>query len=292
MKILGTGMRGLVGSRVQELLSEYKFENLDRTSGVDITNAEQVFSSIGNSKAEIVLHLAAKTDVDGCEKDKTLGKNGDAWKINVGGTQNISDACSESGKKLIYISTDFVFDGDIADGEFYTEEDVPNPINFYAQTKYEGEKIVQNSKVSWIIARLAYPYRASFEKNDFFRAILKRLQNGEGVSAVTDHYFCPTFIDDVALALGKLIESSSEGIFHIVGSQCLTPYNAAKAVAEEFGLDTSAVSKTTREEFFKDRAPRPLRLALKNDKIRGLGVDIRGFSEGLQEIKHQLNLQA
>jgi len=288
MKILGTGMRGLVGSRVQELLSEYEFENLDRASGIDITNTEQVSTSIEKSDAKIVLHFAAKTDVDGCEKDKSLGKDGDAWKINVEGTQNVSDACSKSGKKIIYISTDFVFDGNIADGKFYTEADNPNPLNWYAKTKYEGEKVVQGSASPWIIARLAYPYRASFEKNDFFRAILKRLQNGEKVAAVTDHYFCPTFIDDAAFALGKLIESNWEGIFHVVGSQCLTPYDAANSVAGEFGLDRSLISKTTREEFFKDRAPRPLRLALKNDKIDRLGTKLRTFEEGIKEIKNQL----
>ncbi len=287
MKILGTGMNGLIGSRIIELLKEkYEFENLDRTSGVDITDKEKVSEHIKSSDAEVVLHLAAKTDVDGCEKDKDLGENSDAWKINVEGTRNVAQSASESGKKLIYISTDFVFDGNIDSDKFYTEEDIPNPINFYAKTKFEGEKIVQSLGENWIIARLAYPFRANFSKNDFMRAILKRLQEGLTVVAIEDHIFCPTFIDDVALALDTLIANDSKGIFHVVGSQALSPYDASLLIAGNFNLDASLISKTTREDFFKDRAPRPFRLALKNDKIKKLGIKMRTFEEALTEIKN------
>src|SRR3989344_9155773 len=166
MKILGTGLTGLVGSRIVELLSDsYEFENISRNTGVDITDKEKIIEKIKSSDAAIVLHLAAKTDVDGCEKDKALGEIGDAWKINVEGTRNVADACRESRKKLIYVSTDFVFDGT---REAYAEDDTPNPINWYGKTKYEGEKIVQNLLTPWLIVRIAYPYRASFAKLDFF----------------------------------------------------------------------------------------------------------------------------
>ncbi len=288
MKILGTGMRGLIGSRIIELLKDkYEFENLDRTSGVDITNREKILEVLMASDAKIVLHLAAKTDVDGCEKDKELAEFGDAWKINVEGTRNVSEACLKSGKKIIYVSTDFVFDGKIEEGEFYSEEDIPNPINWYAKTKYEGEKIIQELN-DWIIIRLAYPYRASFEKNDFMRVILNRLKQNQPVVAITDHIFCPTFIDDVANAIDKLLETDSRGIFHAVGGQCLTPYEAAGEIARQFNLDNALISKTTREEFFKDRAARPFRLALKNDKIGKLGVSMKTFEQGLKAMKTQL----
>lgn len=289
MKILGTGLTGLVGSRIVELLGEkHEFVNLDRTLGIDITDKDKVSEAIKASNAEIVIHLAAKTDVDGCEKDRELGENGDAWRINVDGTRNVAQACLESNKKLIYISTDFVFDGEIGPEEFYTEEDAPNPVNFYAKTKYEGEKVVQGFGENWAIVRLAYPYRANFEKNDFMRAILNRLRQNQPVAAITDHIFTPTFIDDAAFALDKLIESNSRGIFHAVGGQSLTPYDAAQIIAAEFNLDKSLISKTTREEFFKERAPRPFRLALKNDKIGKLGIRMKTFEQGLKEIKNQL----
>ncbi|MDP2585439.1 MAG: SDR family oxidoreductase [Candidatus Levybacteria bacterium] len=288
MKILGTGLDGLVGSRIVKLLRDrHEFENLSFSTGVDITDRNTVFQKIKSSDAQIVLHLAAKTDVDDCELDKPLREKGDAWKINVLGTQNIVDGCSQSNKKIIYISTDFVFDGT---KKTYSEEDTPNPINWYAKTKYEGEKIVQNLKTPWMIVRIAYPYRAQFERLDFARAILKRLQEGLSVAAVTDHIFTPTHIDDIASAFDMLINKNSQGVFHVVGNQSLTPYDAALLVAKTFDFDQNLISKTTRKEFFKDRAQRPFQLRLKNDKITELGVRMRTFEQGLREIKYQMSL--
>jgi len=288
MKILGTGLDGLVGSRIVELLgNKHQFENLSIITGVDITDRDTVLEKINSSDAQIILHLAAKTDVDGCELDKSLGEKGEAWKINVEGTRNVADACLNSNKKLIYISTAFVFDGT---KKIYLEEDLPNPLSWYAKTKYEGEKIIKALKTPWIIARIDSPYRATFEKLDFVRAILKRLQERLPVAAVEDHIFTPTLIDDIASAIDALIKNDSQGIFHIVGSQSLTPFDAAVLIAKEFGLDSSKITRTTKAEFFKNRAPRSFQLALKNDKIARLGVQMRTFEEGLREIKSQINL--
>ena len=97
MKILATGLNGLVGSRIEELLKEtYEFGNISRSKGVDITNASQVIKTITSSDADIVLHLAAKANVDACEADKPLGENGEAWKINVEGTRNVVEGCKQS----------------------------------------------------------------------------------------------------------------------------------------------------------------------------------------------------
>lgn len=286
MRILGTGLRGLVGSRIVELLKDrYEFE----ISDIDITDRQKIIDKIKGSDASVILHLAAKTNVDGCELDKPLGKEGEAWKINVEGTKNMVEACRETNKKLIYISTDFVFDGTNPPAGGYQEEDTPNPLNWYAKTKYEGEKIVQTLKSFWIIVRIAYPYRAQFERLDFARAILKRLQDGLPVAAVKDHIFTPTFIDDIALAIDTLIKNNSQGILHCVGSQSLTPFDASVLIAKEFDLDMSKISGTTRAEFFNNRAPRSFQLALKNDKITRLGVRMRTFEEGLREIKSQLS---
>lgn len=289
MKILGTGLDGLVGSRIVELLNgKHEFENVSLSMGVDITDRNAVLEKIKSSDAQIVLHLAAKTDVDGCELDKSLSKDGEAWKINVEGTRNVAEVCSQANKKLMYVSTDFVFDGKNPPVDGYSEEDIPNPINWYAKTKYEGEKIVKALKTPWIIVRIAYPYRANFMKLDFFRAILNRLKNSEAIAAVTDHVFTPTFIDDIAFALDVLISNNYQGVFHVVGSQSLTPFDAANLIAQEFELDKSKINKTMRSEFFNNRAFRPFQLTLKNDKITKLGIRMRTFEEGLKEVKSQM----
>ncbi len=289
MKILGTGLTGLVGSRIVELLKDkYEFESISRSTGIDIEDKNGVLEKIKFSDASIVLHLAAKTDVDGCEKDKSSGEEGEAWRINVEGTSNVADACLTSNKKLIYVSTDFVFDGANPSAGGYSEEDIPNPINWYAKTKYEGEKIIQNLKIPWIIVRIAYPYRANFPKLDFCRTILERLKKKLPIAAVADHVFTPTLIDDISFALDALISDNSQGVFHAVGNQSLTPYEASLMIAKIFNFDQNLISKTTRAEFFKDRAPRPFQLKLKNDKIQGLEIRMSTFEEGLRKIKDQM----
>lgn len=289
VKIVGTGLTGLVGSRIVELLSKrFEFENLSLETGIDITDRQLVTKRIEESGARIILHMAAKADVDGCEQDKQLGKNGSAWKVNVEGTGNVVAACKKDKKKIVYISTDFVFDGNRTSGA-YTEDDTPNPLNWYGKTKFEGERIIENAHVPYIIARIAYPYRADFPiKKDFVRAIVDRLKNGKQVLAVVDHIMTPTFIDDIARAMGRLMSNDATGIYHVVGSQHIDPYEASLAIAREFGYDTSLIKKTTRAEYFSGRAPRPFRLALKNDKIAKLGVRMSGFEEGLEEIQKQL----
>jgi dTDP-4-dehydrorhamnose reductase len=288
-KIAGIGITGLVGSRVVELLSDtYEFQNYSTQNGFDITKPETLHT-FRNSDADIVLHFAAKADVDGCELDKPFGKDGPAWQINVEGTRNIAKLCHETRKKMLYVSTDFVFSGENTPDGGYSESDSPDPINWYAVTKYEGEKVVQDVLQDWIIVRPAYPYRAKFDaKKDFVRAIIDRLRSGQSVAAITDHYMTPTFIDDFAIALAALLQSDISGIYHVVGSESVTPYDASMLIANTFGLDAGHISRTTREEYFSGKAQRPFNVSLKNDKIRKLGIEMKTFREGLEVLKKQL----
>ncbi len=297
MKILATGLSGLVGSRIEELLKDrYEFDS----STENITDKNLITSRITNSDADVVLHLAAKTDVDGCEKDKALEKEGDAWKVNVMGTENVASACSNSGKKIIYISTDFIFDGEKEGG--YEENDLPNPVNWYGQTKLEGEKMVQGCSADYIIARIAYPYKRSlktplenefsssayrknFPRKDFLSGLIEKIKIGKSLKMITDHVMTPTFIDDIAFALKTLIDTNQNGVFHVVGSQAITPYETAILIADVFGFDKSNIGKTTREDFFRDKAKRGYNLYLKNDKIGKLGIKMKTLEEGIKEIK-------
>ncbi len=287
--VLGTGLSGMVGSRVVELLNDkYEFTDLSFNTGIDITSPDQVSEAFKNSEAKIVLHLAAKTDVDACEDDKLLLEEGQAWLVNVEGTRNIIEGAKKYHKRVIYISTDFVFDGTKG---YYTEDDVPNPVNWYGLTKYEGEKAVVQSGISFSIIRLAYPYRAYFPiKSDFVRKIITASQNSEEIKSLTDHFFTPTFIDDFAGGIDILLQRELNGIFHLTGSQSLTPYEAVGAVFKTFGIRGKIVP-LKRAEYFKNRAFRPCRLALKNDKITKLGASMRSFIDGLIEIKKQLKEQ-
>jgi len=214
-----------------------------------------------------VLHLAAYTDVEGAEKEKNLKEESEAWKINVGGTKNLLDACRKLNKKIVYFSTDMVFSGEKELPGKYQEEDTPDPVGFYAQTKYEAEKLVENAECPWVILRIAYPYRASFEKKEYVRFFKWLLEEGRMVNAVADHYFTPTFIDDLPFVLETIFKNNLIGKLHAGGSEVVSPYEVALKVAEVFGLNKDLITQTTRAEFFKNRAPRAYNLSLNNDKI-------------------------
>lgn len=290
MKLFTIGGSGLVGTRVVELLQKkHTIDDLSLTNGVDITDPLSLEVIRKDTEHEVVLHIAAKADVEGCEKEKDLGEESGAFKINVNGTKNIVEACKDSKKKLLYISTDYVFDGKKEPPYAYKEDDQPDPVNWYAMTKYKGEIVVQDSGVEFAILRIGYPYRAdAFElKNDFVHALMGRLANHQPIAAVTDHYMTPTFIDDIAYAIETVLEKNATGIYHVVGSQVLTPYDAIQMIADKFGYDKSMISKTTRAEFYKGKAPRAFNLSINNDKITKLGVKMRGFAEGLEEVAKQ-----
>ena len=286
MKVLGTGLSGLVGSRVAELLSDHiDFENLSLESGIDITDPSNIESCIARRRADWVFHFAAYTDVDGAQKEKKLGKHSPVWKINVTATEDIVRVCRASGKRMLYVSTDFIFDGK---KDTYSEEDVPCPLNWYAQTKYEGEKRVLSLKEKSLIVRIAFPYKAiNSTKPDFVHRIITKLMHGEAVSSPRDYIFTPTFIDDIAFAVDHLVSIGASGIYHVVGSQSVSSYQAARLIAEVFKFDTSKILPIPAGAFFAGRAPRPYHVSMKNDKIKALGVSMSTFAEGLDIMKSQ-----
>lgn len=284
-KLLGTGLSGLVGSRIVELLGEeFEFEDLSYETGVDITDKTKVWERVKKSSASWILHLAAKTDVDECEKDTQFGKEGAAWKINVEGTRNIVEAALQTSKRVIYISTDFVFDGT---KEEYSEENTPYPVNWYGVTKYEGERLVLENPKN-LIMRIAYPYCAKCRiRKDFVHTILTQLKTQKKILAVVDHYFTPTFIDDIADAVSTLIQKEAFGIYHVVGSEYLTPFMAVGRIAQVFDLPIDLIKQTTFKNYYQNRATRPYKLKTRNDKIKSLGVEMRTFTKGLAKIKEQ-----
>ena len=283
--ILGTGLSGLVGSRITELLrDDFSFEDLSFDIGVDITNRGQIAERIAKSPATHILHLAAKADVDGCELDKAKGQDGVAWKVNVKGTENVVTAAHASGKQVIYISTDFVFDGS---QESYSEDDMPSPVNWYGLTKREGEKITLTYPENCVM-RLSYPYAAkNTVKRDFLHAVAGKLAASQPVQVLTDHFFTPTFIDDIAAAIEAMVQTNASGVYHVVGSESLTPFAAAEKIAHTFSYSPQLIQPTTIAEYFSGRANRPYKLQLKNAKISSLRVNMHAFSTGLELIKQQ-----
>lgn len=287
MKIIGTGLSGLVGSRIVELLSpKHDFTNYSLENGVDITDREGILSRIaGETGVSWVLHLAAYTNVQQAEKDRLLGEKSTAWKVNVEATQNIIDACVASDKRLLYVDTDYAFDGT---QKTYNEDDTPNPQGWYAITKSEGAKRVLAMGKQGLVIRISNPYRANpVGKTDFAHKMLERLIAGEAIVAPADQLFVPTFVDDIAAGIDALISGNATGIYHVVGSEAISPFDAARAVARTFGFNEGLVKETSFAAYFSGRAPVPQYAVLTNNKIRALGVDMRGFNDGIAEVKKQ-----
>lgn len=284
MNIIGTGLSGLVGSRVVALLGKkYSFEDLSLESGVDITNFDEVTKRISASDAPWIFHFAAYTDVQGSEKEKDKGKEGISWKVNVEATKNITRIAKELKKHVLYLSTDYIFDGK---AERYNEEAPGNPQGWYAATKYEGEKIVKDLGGLGLVVRIANPYRASpVGKKDFVHKIFERLQQKLPVVAPTDQIMTATYIDDLACAIDKLVLISASGVYNVPGKDSFSPYEGAMMIASVFGIDPHVITRTTFEEYFVGRAPVPQHGTLTHDKIESLGIALHSFQEGLLEIK-------
>lgn len=286
MQILATGLSGLVGTRLRDLLENYQFTDLSLSTGVDISDKNQVEKAFEKSDATHVLHLAALADVDKCETDKDL-----AYKVNVLGTRNIVEACKKFNKKLIHISTDFVFCNDLPE---CFEDSERYAVNYYAETKILAEDEVMKGlgEKDWVILRLSHPYKLLVEnepKKSFFQRMYEILASGQKLKAIEDFYSHPTYIDDFAIQIDKLTQQNSFGVFNCTGGSLVTGVEEAEEIAQVFGFDKNLIEKVKLEEFIGERAKRPHRLNLNNDKIeRETGIKMRSFHEGLLDIKSKM----
>lgn len=273
LKIAVTGSTGLVGSRIIELLKEdFNFIPLRVEDGIDITDNDIITKKLGEIDYDLLLHLAAYTNVDGAEINKKL-----AHDINVLGTKNLTDVCQKNHKKMVYISTGFVFDGTKPP---YDETSKPNPQSFYAQTKYEGEQVVAGHAM---IVRFDYPYRKEFTpKSDFVNTIKTLLQQKQSLKMITDSTITPTFIDDIAYGLKHLFNHYSPEIFHLVGNNFLSPYQAGKLIADIFGLDGQLIQPINYADYYRNRSTRPQYASLISKKNNF--YKMHTFEQGLNMI--------
>jgi len=249
IKIALTGANGLVGSKIVTLLND-QFQFIPLSSSIiNITNKDQVYQVLKETDFDLFIHLAAYTNVAKADLERDL-----CFKINVEGTKNVFDVVSFKKKKFIYISTDFVFDGKKENAPFF-ETSTANPIGYYGETKYQGEKIVKNQAM---IVRIAYPYRSFFSKKpDFVHKLKNLLEQKKELKMIKDALMTPTLVDDIAFGLNYLIKNYTPKIFHLVGSLAYSPCDVAKIIAKKFKLSLSLIKETTYEEYVKGRSPFP-----------------------------------
>jgi dTDP-4-dehydrorhamnose reductase len=205
MKILVLGGSGLVGSRFIELTKDQFTVDSPSHNDLDLLNSTEIANYLASSDAEAVLNLVAITNVDNCQ-DEDGDKEGNVYKLNSLVPQVLAQECQKTGKHLIHVSTDYVFDGEKTDAP-YTEEDPTNPINWYGKTKCWAEEFVLAVDPNFSIVRPEMPYSAVFEKRkDFARFFLDSLKEGKEIKAIEDQHITPVFSILPSRLLPKLLQ--------------------------------------------------------------------------------------
>ncbi len=291
MKILVFGGSGLVGSKFISQCGQIFEIKSPPAAEVDILKKDAISNIVQELNPDTIVNCAAYTQVEEAESQKG-NKDGLCFLLNVSGAKNVAEVCKEFDKKLVHISTDYIFNGEKADSP-YTEEDQPDPINWYGQTKYCGEQFVLQSGCSSIIIRISMPYTGFYQlKKDIARFFLEQLKFKKQIIAVEDQRITPTFVDDIAGALKILIESDSNGLYHVSSTDSVTPLEFVKNIAEEFRLDYSLIKGISLAEFNKGKKATILKYSWLNpakfERQFGEGI-LHTVEEGLIFFKKEID---
>jgi dTDP-4-dehydrorhamnose reductase len=244
-KILITGGSGLLGSKIvtvaerrYDVTTTYHSNEISSTHSncikIDLTNKDQ-YDVFTNSDFDVIIHCAALTDVDRCEREPDI-----AYQHNVSMTEHLLAIANNLDARFIHISTDAIFDGS---EKFYTESHEPNPINVYGETKREAEKRVLSSDVDSIVVRTSiYGWNIN-DNQSIAEWVINKLRDNESVPGFADAYFTPIYTGHLADCLLELIEQDLTGTIHIAGRERCSKYEFAKEISEVFNYDSSLVTK-------------------------------------------------
>jgi len=298
MRVLITGCHGLLGQKVlkvflkstsAEILATAKepktfldLKGFDYTM-LDITNRSDVKNLVVYFNPDVIVNTAAYTNVDGCELNREL-----AWRVNVEGVRNLVHSARRVDAKLIHISTDYIFDG--KNGP-YDENAIPNPINYYGRTKLASENEIKIGGIRFAILRTNVLY--GFGKNvksNFALWLYNKLSSGEKIKVVTDQIGNPTYVDDLAFAILKVVEFDKEGIYNVGGKDFVSRYDFALKLAEIFSFDHELIIPVKTSEL-NQVAPRPLKSGLITLKAEAeLGLKPYGVEDGIRQFKFELDV--
>lgn len=288
-----TGATGLVGSRVLDLLTpDFRFHPLGRDNGFDLEALGKDRQAVRIPDVDALLHLAARTDVDGLEAERAQGEQGKGWRINVEATRVLASAAADSGIRLILASTDFVFPVGAQGpfGEHAAPAAAPAETSWYGWTKRVAEGAVAEASPAHAIVRIAYPYRGPFpKKTDHARRVLQLYDEGRLYPMFTDQVFTPSFVDDVALGLAEILTRRLADLFHLVSRDLSTPFEFARRLLQATGRDPSQVRPGRFEDLVQPhRAPRPKLGGLSAEATRARGLSCRPTPEAISQLARQL----
>jgi dTDP-4-dehydrorhamnose reductase len=274
MKVIVTGAKGQLGIDLVNLLTDkgYEIYGYGRNE-LDITNFDQVKKIISEVNPDVVIHAAAHTKVDLAESEPDR-----AFLINAYGTRNVAIASQAVGAKLVYVSTDYVFDGTA--NTPYNEFATTNPLGVYGKSKLAGEQFVRDLHSKFFIVRTSWVYGK--HGNNFVKTMLKLAQERDEIMVVQDQIGCPTYTMDLSSCILELIQTEKYGIYHVSNSGNCSWYEFAKAIFEEAGIEVKVNPCTTKD--FPRPAPRPAYSVFDHMSLRLNGFSvIRHWREALGE---------
>jgi len=275
LKILITGAKGQLGAELENLLkSKHEVIGLSHQE-LDVADYVRVQEAICGNSPDFVIHCAAYTDVDGCELNPER-----AYTMNAFGTQNVAIACEKCGATIVYISTDYVFDGE--KGEPYIEFDKANPINIYGKSKYAGEQFIASFCKKYYIVRTAWLF-GKFAKRNFVKTVLGLVGDKKEIKVVCDQVGSPTNTYDLSLAIEELIKSDRYGLYHITNEGEVSWYQFTKLILDYREISDVQVIPITSDELDRP-ANRPSYSVLRNFCLEKSGLfEMRNFEEALKE---------
>lgn len=296
--ILVTGSNGLLGQKLTEKvltegrvkliatskgLNRYPITNGYEYAEMNILNYEQVKQVIEKYKPDAIVHTAAMTNVDTSEANKEL-----CHQLNVGATQNLVSLCEAKNIHFIHLSTDFIFDG--ANGP-YAEEDAPNPLSYYGETKLLAELAVKASKTTWAILRtiLVYGITNDMSRSNIVLWAKEALEKASPINVVNDQWRMPTLAEDLAEACLLAVEKNAQGVYHVSGKDYMSIAGLVRKVADYWLLDARLITEISSESL-NQTAKRPIKTGFLLDKtIKDLGYNPHSFEEGLKIVDKQMN---
>ncbi len=290
MRILVTGASGLLGLNLSlGMIGTHTILGVDRgklfNTPFEIVKADLLEPGacphlIDTVRPDAVIHTAANANLDSCEADPE-----GAHLLNAEIPGQLAELCAKRNVRLIHISTDAVFDGTKED--VYTEDDAPNPLGVYAQTKLEGERAVLSVNPDAVVARVnffGWSLPGTRSLSEFF---FNKLSTNQQANGFTDVWFCSMFVGDLAETLVGMLEKGLSGLYHAVGSEAITKYDFGVKIAHQFGFDEGLIQPISVEESgLKARRSRNLRLSI-HKLSTDLGVVIPGVSTGIQKFYTQ-----
>lgn len=291
MRVLVTGANGLVGSRTAALLAQHGHEVTATSRGArrcegdfsyascDLTRPDELSQLFSQARPERVLHCGSMADVDACEKAAP-----EAFAVNVSATAQLAELSRAAGAHLVYVSTDYVFDGEAGP---YAEDAVPNPRGVYALTKHMGEQAVRALAGSWSVARTAVVYGwPPAGRPNFGAALVLALRSGQPVRVFEDQLVTPTLAANLAQMLAELATRGLPGIWHLAGGEAVTRVEFGERLARVFGFGRSLLEPVKMADVSLP-GPRPQRAGLKVEKASatlkaqplGLDASLRLFRD-------------